>query len=186
MFFAAACGLSAPTPSQPQVVTVVVTAEPPPTATPAPNPTPLPSATVGPPAPTPTPSAPKLSNKPPDGPQSGNIGIEIVMDPNYLMQVQTRIKGSANNGDGIGKVTFLIERYGEFVYEESETLATYCIFKGGEPDCNPWPQTNGRYTWGAGGAEVETGDYKATIRVWSLADPNHSLKWTFDFTIDLP
>ncbi len=183
----AACGLSA-TSQQPQVVTVVVTAVQPPTA--VPSPTSIPSATAVLPAPTPasspTPAPPKLSNKPPDGPDNGNISFEIVMDPLYLMQIQTRIKDSANNGDGISLVTFLIERDGEVVYQESETLAAFCIFKGGEPDCNPWPMTNGRLTWGAGGPEVETGDYLATIRVTRQSAPNTSARWTFNFTIDLP
>jgi hypothetical protein len=143
----------------------------------------LPSIAVQPP---PTPSAPKVSNKPPDGPTGGDIEFEIVMDPNYLMQIRARIEDTDHNGDGIDTITFIIQRSGEEVYKTTEGTASFCIFNGGEPNCNPWPKTNGRYTWGAGGPEIETGDYKATIRVTRDSDNSYYDQWTFDFTVDLP
>jgi hypothetical protein len=143
----------------------------------------LPSVAVQPP---PTPSAPRVSNKPPEGPTGGDIQYEIVMDPNYLMQIRARIDGTANNGDGIDTVKFIIERNGQEVYTESEANPAFCIFKGGEPNCNPWPKTNGRYTWGEGGPVVETGDYQATTRITRDADNSYYDQWTFTFTVDLP
>lgn len=143
----------------------------------------LPQVAVAPP---PTPAAPKVSNKPPDGPTGGDILFKIVMNPDYLMQIQARIDGTANNGDGIDKVKFIIERNGQQVYEETESNAAFCIFKGGEPNCNPWPKRDGRLAWGSNGPLVETGDYLATIQITRDADNSFYSQWTFTFTVDLP
>jgi hypothetical protein len=108
------------------------------------------------------------------------------MDPNYLMQIRTRIDGTENNGDGIDTVKFIIKRNGEEVYQASEMNAAFCIFKGGEPNCNPWSKRDGRLTWGSEGPFVETGDYKAIIQITRDSDNSFFEQWTFDFTVDLP
>ena len=196
----------------PQVVTVVVTAVPtgtplpsltseastapsptsPPQATGTSSATPAPSPTFPPRAiPTNTPvrvvALPAVSNLPAQGPQGGDIDFAVVMSPNFLMQIKARKHGSAKDGDGIDHVLFIVKnKNNEQVYSSSESTAKFCIFKGGEPDCNSWPISNGRYHWGASGPEIKSGDYQVTIRVALKSDPSNESEWSFPITIKLP
>jgi hypothetical protein len=198
-----------------QVVTVVVTAAPSatlvssptsiqaateiPTATPTSSPTAAPSPTNAPtPMPTftatvavvkspPPPALPAVSNLPAQGPKGGDIDFEVMMSSSYLMRIKAKKHGSANDGDGIDHVLFIVNnKNGTKVYSRSEGTAKFCIFMGGEPDCNPWPKSNGRYVWGTGGSEIVSGDYQVTIRSALKSDPTNESQWTFQITIKLP
>jgi uncharacterized protein YraI len=143
----------------------------------------LPAVAVQPPPP---PPVPMVSNLPAQGPQGGDIDFDVVMSPDFLMRIKAREHGSGQDGDGIDHVLFIIEKNGEQVYTTTEGTAKYCIFKGGEPDCNPWPKSGGRYVWGSDGPEIESGQYQATIRVALKSDPSSESEWTFPITIQLP
>ena len=203
-----------PQPAAIQVVTVVVTAVPSATlpvtptstqaaaetstATNAPSPTTAPSPTAA-SSPTatrtptavvvkpPPPAVPVVSNLPAQGPKGGDIDFEVVMSSTYLMRINARKHGAAKDGDGIDHVLFIVQnKNGEKVYSNSEGTAKFCIFMGGEPDCNAWPKSNGRYVWGTGGAEIASGNYQVTIRVALKTDPTNESQWTFPITIKLP
>lgn len=173
-----------------------VTATPPATETPAPSPTPsgTPGVTSPPQAiPTNTPARavalqlPAVSNLPAQGPQGGSIDFEINMSPVYLMRIKAKKHGSSNDGDGMDHVLFTVnKKNGGKVYSNKETTAKYCIFQGGEPDCNPWPKANGRYVWGSGGPEIVSGDYQVSIRAALKSDPSNESEWNFSISIKLP
>jgi hypothetical protein len=143
----------------------------------------LPSVAVQPPPP---PPVPMVSNLPAQGPEGGDIDFDVVMSPDFLMLIKAREHGSASDGDGIDHVLFIIEKNDQQVYAETEVNSKFCIFKGGEPDCNPWPKSGDRYVWGSGGPNIETGQYQATIRVALKSDPSDESEWTFPINIQLP
>ncbi|MBE2225321.1 MAG: SH3 domain-containing protein [Anaerolineae bacterium] len=106
----------------------------------------------------------------------GEVDFDPLMDFNYQFNdgflLRLDIKNNHDladadvNGRGISKVSFEVfsDATGQSVYKHEEGTAGYCIFRGGEPDCRPWPQNaNGRYTWGEGGPEVEPGTYSVNV-----------------------
>ena len=72
----------------------------------------------------------------------------------------------------------------DFLSSRTEINPGYCIFAGGEPDCNPWIFENEQNKWSAGGNPVEEGNYQLTIVV--TADDDTVGKWFIDINIDLP
>jgi hypothetical protein len=153
---------------------------------------PSPTSTIKPaqantPTRTPAPQLPAVSNLPAQGPKDGTIDFELVLSREYLLRIKTRKHGSANDGDGIDHVRFIMMGEGHVtLYANTEKTAKYCIFQGGEPDCNPWPKTNGHYVWGNGGPEIKSGEYQVTIRIALKSDPTNESEWNFFLTIKLP
>lgn len=90
------------------------------------------------------------------------------------------------DGRDITSVEFIVESADETVeyYRRIEMTPGYCIFAGGEPDCNPWLFENGQYKWSAGGDPVQEGNYLLTIIV--TAEDDAVGTWLIDITIDLP
>ncbi len=130
---------------------------------------------------------PAVSNLPAQGPQGGDIDFAVVISNTYLMRIKAQKHGSKNDGDGIDHVLFTVsDKKNLKVYSNNETTAKYCIFKGGEPDCNPWPASNGHYTWGSGGTEIKSGDYLVTVRAALKSDPGSESQWTIPITIKIP
>jgi len=130
---------------------------------------------------------PAVSNLPAQGPKGGDIDFEVNMSTVYLMRIKAKKHGSSNDGDGMDHVLFTVnKKNGGKVYSNKETSAKYCIFQGGEPDCNPWPKANGRYVWGSGGPEIVSGDYQVSIRAALKSDPSNESEWSFQITIKLP
>lgn len=172
-----------PTPASDQPTAQPPTAAPPtavpPTAvppTPVP-PTPIPTATtpvIGPP--------PSANNKPNagtcvQGQDVQNIFSEIVLDPNFLFRViayDERV--GTNDGDGIDEIEFSItsNEIDNFFYENTESNPAYCVFQGGEPNCNTWGiDDQGRYYWGPNGPVVEPGEYFVLITLrWDENRPD--------------
>jgi hypothetical protein len=147
---------------------------PPPTTVP---PTPIPTATtlvIGPP--------PTSQNKPNagtcvPGEDVQNIITEIILDPNYLFRVtafDNRV--GVNDGDGIDEIEFSItsNEIDNFFYENTESNPAYCVFEGGEPNCNTWGiDDQGRYHWGPNGPIVEPGEYFVLITLrWDENRPD--------------
>jgi hypothetical protein len=172
-----------------------------PTATAAPpDPTnDAPTATEPPPPPPPTSTTavrqpPNVQNDIPGGAceRTDHIKTRIQEDPNFLYRVyalDNRV--GTYDGDGILSVRFTIFDANGQVYFREERTAGYCIFGGGEPNCNVWPSdAQGVFTWGDGGAAVEPGVYGVFIEVESDAsDPateSNVCNWNFDMTVTLP
>jgi hypothetical protein len=155
---------------------------------------PPPTATLAPTVsiPTPTPPVPSATRPPPpppvgsDKPNAGtcvpgedvqNIISDITLDPNYLFRVtafDNRV--GTNDGDGIDTVDFTIfsNATGDTVYQNTEQNPAYCIFQGGEPNCNPWSlDALGQYHWGNNGPVVEAGEYFVLITLrWDENRPD--------------
>jgi hypothetical protein len=169
-----AIATTAPTPPPP---TNPPPTQPPPTAAPptAVPPTPIPTATtlvIGPP--------PTSQNKPNGGTcipgqDVQNIFTEIIMDPNYLFRVTAfDDRVGTNDGAGIDEIDFTItsNETGELVFNNTESNPAYCVFEGGEPNCNTWGiDDQGRYHWGPNGPVVESGEYFVLITLrWDNPD----------------
>jgi hypothetical protein len=140
----------------------------------------------------PPPPAPMVSNSQVEG-EPGNMVAKVTFSPIYLMQIAVQQKGMANNGDGVAAVVFNISYNGAAVYSHRETTVKYCIFGGGEPYCNPWPLTNGVYTWGQGGQPVKSGSYDVVISAepkggTPTPDPDGQInmpRWFFTIDVNL-
>ncbi len=145
--------------------------QPPPTAVP---PTAAPTATtlvIGPP--------PTSQNKPNGGTcipgeDVQNIFSDIIMDPNYLFRVTAYDdRVGTHDGAGIDEVEFILfSDTGDVVFRNTESNAAYCVFQGGEPNCNTWGiDDQGRYHWGPNGSVVEAGEYFVLITLrWHEPD----------------
>lgn len=170
---------STPTTAPPDVSNNVPATEPPP-------PSPTPTAAVRQP--------PNVQNDIPGGAceRTDHIKTRIQEDPNFLYRVfalDNRV--GTYDGDGILGVRFTIFDTNGQVYFREERNAGYCIFGGGEPNCNVWPSDGqGVFTWGDGGPAVEPGVYGVFIEVESeSADPateSNVCNWNFDMTVTLP
>ncbi len=171
--------------------------DPPPTAAVVPtntNPAP-PTATNPPPPPTATTAGrqpPDVSNNAPSGsfPQDGTVSFNIIVDPAFLFRMDVRdLTVGGFEGAGIESVEFFI--FGNEVdYQHTERTPGFCVFGGGEPACNPWPQNHdGQFTWGDGGPVVEGGDYFVNMVVTAAREDVNAgsvWNWNFDFELTVP
>jgi hypothetical protein len=148
------------------------------------------------------PAAPRTRNSLPDGAfPADHVVWELRSSDNYLFRFIVYDTYAGNrDGAGIVSVKFVISNVDGVVYRHTERVAGYCIFGGGEPDCQPWPYENGSYRWGRGGPAVTPGEYFASIYVTpatidpsknATADPedpvgNPVWGWFFPFTVDVP
>lgn len=158
----------------------------------------LPPATNIPPTPTIEPTEtpevvaqagpPRITNNAPGGTKAEYVKDEVIVGDEFLFRmwiVDTRF--GEQDGAGINHVDFTITMLdgGEIVYQNREDQAAFCIFQGGLPDCNPWPEENGRFLW-PNGLEVVPGSYHATILVYPThpAFTDEVWNWDFDFWIE--
>ncbi len=142
----------------------------------------LPQVAVAPPPP---PPRPQVSNSQPDGSANGLVG-DFIFSPDFLLRMAVHLEGETEDGKGIQEVAFSVEDLAtnKIIYERTERTAGYCIFGGGEPDCNPWPQTNYVITWGDGGPPVVDGVYN--VRIAATGDGDATGNWNYDLTVDVP
>jgi hypothetical protein len=139
-------------------------------------------------APPPPPPAPVVSNSQVDGTPNGLQG-KVHFSPTYLMRMEVYDPNGSKDGDGIKRVTFTISDDNGTVYQRTEGTAAYCVFGGGEPNCNAWTQANGQYLWKDGGQPVKNGTYNVVIEVEPKSangDDSQFGKWFFSITIKLP
>ncbi len=142
----------------------------------------LPAVAVEPPPP---PQRPTVSNSQPDGSANG-LTAEFIYSPEFLLRLAVRVDGGSSDGEGVKQVVFTVvdKKTKQQVYERTERNAGYCIFGGGEPNCNPWPVTNYAITWGDGGPAVVDGVYN--VRMAAEGNNGESGNWNFDLTVDVP
>jgi hypothetical protein len=89
-----------------------------------------------------------------------------------------------NDGDGIENVTFsIVDSQGNLVHERTENNASYCVFGGGEPDCNALSLAEDNPRW-PGGASISSGLHDVSIEINPYAGDN--VVWMWSFEIDLP
>jgi hypothetical protein len=92
------------------------------------------------------------------------------------------------DGAGIQDVTFQIvadDGNGEVVYERQEKNAGYCVFGGGEPNCNVliFSESGNRWPDPFGG-EILNGQYLAIIDIVPL--DGEPAQWRWRFNIEIP
>jgi hypothetical protein len=181
-----------------------------PTETPVPTNTPVPAPTDTPPPPPPPPTATPIliAILPVDG-SDGNQNLHnnhAVKDGrNILLPGFSQAQVSEpmvfrdravfrvevfdddvgyTDGDGIKNVTFKIaDESGNPVHERTENQAGYCVFGGGEPDCNVWVFAEHDYRW-PDGAPIVNGAYS----VETVINPENGegVSWFWSFVVELP
>lgn len=157
---------------------------PPPTNTPPPTDTPAPTEVAS--------GPPQVSNVAVGGEDVQDFedfDFQYQLSDVFLLRIDARDTSipDSRNGDGISHVTFFVTPAdgGAQLYQHQENIAGYCIFRGGEPQCNPWPQNeNGRFTWGAGGPEVAPGRYRIDVTVFF--EDERTFSWNTRFDVALP
>jgi hypothetical protein len=167
------------------------TATTPPTS-PPPDPA---TATTAPPTEAPTQAA-TLPPPPPlivNGSQpqgTGSVSGTLTYGADFLLRIDARRNNQPEvPGAGIASVDFRVSstEIAE-LYTHTEYNAAYCIFGGGEPDCNSWPLEAGVYRWGSGGPPIEPGRYfvEAIFHYTPDSDDGSGTTedfWFFDFEI---
>jgi hypothetical protein len=169
------------------VTTLPQAASIPPTPTLLPTPTVQPTATS---APAVAGAAPRISNSAPGGTSAPYAEGEVIVNDYFLFRMRILdTRAGSEDGAGIDHVEFFVStQSGDQIYSRRENNAAYCTFGGGEPNCNNWPQRDGRYVWGEGGPEVEPGTYFASILVTpkNQAFEGETWNWNFSFDVSLP
>jgi hypothetical protein len=74
---------------------------------------------------------------------------------------------------------------GNIVQSNSEETPGFCIFGGGEPDCNPWKLDNGVYVWSSTGEPVHDETYTLNVRVILDDSSQGEGNWTYQLTISV-
>jgi len=179
-----------------------------PTETPAPTNTPVPAPTDTPPPPPPTATPILIAILPVDG-SDGNQNLgnnrpvkegRNILLPGFSQAQVTEpmvFRDRAvfrvevfdddvgyTDGDGIKNVTFKItDPGGNPVHERTENQAGYCVFGGGEPDCNVWVFAEHDYRW-PDGAPIVNGTYS----VEAVINPENGegVSWFWSFVVELP
>lgn len=144
----------------------------------------LPSVNVPTPEP---PKPPEANNSTPDGTFPPNFVWEADFNDEYFVRFKVYDTNSVEteDGSGISEVSFqVLDSDGSEVYQRTEGTSSYCIFGGGEPDCNPWVYEDNAYKWNAGGEPIEAGQYKLLIVV--TATSGEQGNWNYDIDLELP
>ena len=162
-----------------------------------PTPTPLPTDTPTPPPPT-IPPPPDRVTLPPDGGKGasgleGQIVIPLRVDITsdrvavfrdklaFRVEVYDPQAGS-RDGAGIREVTITIRDNdnNDVVHERTERNAGYCVFGGGEPDCNVWVLAEHNYKW-PDGQNMVSGKYNVTFNI--VREDGSDAEWIWSFLL---
>ena len=136
---------------------------------------------------------PRIGTGDVDGNNIDSFRFSFDYNPEYFVRMyvfrsddENEVFSADKDGRGITSVEFIVESLDETVeyYRRTEISAGYCIFAGGEPDCNPWKFENDQYKWSAGGDPVEEGNYLLTVIV--IAEDGEVGTFLLDINIDLP
>jgi hypothetical protein len=90
------------------------------------------------------------------------------------------------DGAGIQDVTFRIEAdddSGQIVYEKQEKTPSYCVFGGGEPDCNVLTLEDGSQWPNSYSADIQNGTYLAKIDILPVDGEPTQWRWRFNIEI---
>ncbi|MBN1218416.1 MAG: hypothetical protein JXM69_05785 [Anaerolineae bacterium] len=166
----------------------------PPTPTPTLTPTPIP------PTPTPIPPQPTLPDRvdvPVDGGRAdldGHIRIpgftkEQLKGPDSEVTFRDRLvfqvvaynpNQGQHDGAGIKEVNIQIFGPNGKVHERTERNAGYCVFGGGEPDCNVFKFDQNNYRWPEEGQpSIENGSHSVEITITTEDNETENWRWSF-------
>jgi hypothetical protein len=113
-----------------------------------------------------------------------DVSQPMVFRDRMVFQVEVRDRDvGPNDGDGIENVRFTItDDHGQQVHFRQENNAGYCVFGGGEPDCNVWGFAQSGYRW-PDGEVLFPGNYSVVIDITPLqAEP---VTWFWSFGVEL-
>jgi hypothetical protein len=99
----------------------------------------------------------------------------------FRVEVFDAAHGGAKDGDGIQNVKFKIAKEDDHdnpVYEKVENTAGYCVFGGGEPNCEVWVFAQHDYRW-PGGQPIENIAYRAFIEITPHSGEPAIWNWGF-------
>jgi hypothetical protein len=101
----------------------------------------------------------------------------------FQAEVRDRNAGS-HDGAGIDNVRFTItDSNGRQVHFRQENNAGYCVFGGGEPDCNVWWFADSGYRW-PDGEQLTAGGHSAVIDI--TPKQGEPVSWFWTFSVELP
>jgi hypothetical protein len=85
------------------------------------------------------------------------------------------------DGAGIDNIKITIDREddGETVHERTENQAGYCVFGGGEPDCNVFVFANNYDRWPESNEPIFDGPYRAFFLITTKAGITEQWNWGF-------
>jgi hypothetical protein len=150
----------------------------------------LPEVSVPPP---PKPAAPRVGTGAVDGNNISSFRFSLDYNNDYFIRMYVFRSDDpdedftpSKDGRGITSVQFTVTspNGNRTFYQSTERNSGYCIFGGGEPECNPWVIENGQYKWGSGGDPVEERDYELTIEV--TAEDGEVGDWIIPINVRLP
>lgn len=85
----------------------------------------------------------------------------------------------SRDGAGIQEVTITItDSNGNLVHQRTERTAAYCVFGGGEPDCNVWNFAEHDFRW-PDGEELRTDKYNVSFDIVQEDGFNTGWIWSF-------
>jgi hypothetical protein len=142
----------------------------------------LPSVAVDPPPP---PAPPRIGNSGSAGDGPDNLVVDEDFDEDFLLQFYAHdVNYGDEDGDGIIAVEFTIQDSDfNVVHSNSEETPGFCVFGGGEPDCNTWLIEDSVYKWRSTGEPVRDGVYVLRVRV--IMDDSGEGNWNYELTVDL-
>jgi len=144
----------------------------------------LPTVVVDPP---PAKEPPKTDPSGSDGDGPDNLVIREDFNQDYLLRFYAHDTNvGEKDGKGITAVEFTVtDENGDVVQSNSEETAGFCIFGGGEPDCNTWLLEDSVYKWPSTGEPVKDGVYELQVHVILDDDSNGDGNWTYQLTINV-
>jgi len=109
----------------------------------------------------------------------------MVFRDRLVFQVEVYDPASGRrDGDGIRGVKFTItDENDDVVHTQTENNAAYCVFGGGEPNCNVWVFAAYDYKW-PNGKQIGDGEYLVTIVI--TPQRGEEATWRWRFQIKLP
>jgi hypothetical protein len=113
------------------------------------------------------------------------ISAPVSFQDRMVMRVEIfDTRAGLNDGAGIQEVTFTVEDAdGHVVHTRTEKTPGYCIFGGGEPDCNVRNFEQENFRW-PNEEEIVNGDYLARIDI--VPEEGEKTQWRQQFVIDIP
>jgi len=106
---------------------------------------------------------------------------DVTFRDRLVFNVKVFVPDEGNyDGAGIDHVTIKIfDPDGEKVHERTENNAAYCVFGGGEPDCNVF-YLRDHHNWPEEGQRsIQNGEHRAEIDITYDHDQTETWNWRF-------
>jgi hypothetical protein len=119
------------------------------------------------------------------GYSQADVTEPIVFRDQMVFQVEVFDAGvGSKDGDGIKDVKITIHDGDKVVHERTEEHAAYCVFGGGEPDCNVWVFADYDYKWPGGDQIINYRTYNVDMVI--TPQQGEVANWRWSFMVELP